>query len=1148
MTPRAKLGLSSFLPVVVFAPTGWLIGRLVGLTGAPLWIVRLGFVLLGAILAAVVYWFLKKKDEDELTPADAGTPAARIDAVIAEARRRVASAGAPRKASFGELPLVLTLGPPGSTKTTSIVRSGLEPELLAGEVLRGDAVPPTDGANVWYSNGTLIVEAGGVVSQDQDAWARLVSRVRPRRVGAALARGAQAPRAALVCVSCEALLAPDAQEALPRLARDLRARLVELSDALGIRLPVYVLFTKADRIPHFDDFVRHLTNEEARRAVGSILPVTEPVPAGAYADRQFARVNGAYELLVRSLALKRLKLLPRESDPDRATLAYEFPREVGKLRERAVAFLVELCRPSELRVSPFLRGYHFTGVRPVVVSDAAPAVPAAQGASPSSVDATMVFDALAAQRAAAPPPPSGGTRRIPQWVFLERLFREAILQDRVAQTVSAGGTGVMALRRGLLVAATAVAIVLCVGLTTSFVRNRGLRVATTAAIQDLSLEVSDPQRAASLSSLTRLDSLRQHASTLGSWEREGAPLSYRWGLYAGSSLHGAVRTAYFETFDQLLFRRTRTSLAQSLRSLPQQPDADSEYGETYDALKAYLITLRHPERSTASFLGPTLLGHWRGGDYVDEERSALARRQFEFFGEELAFGTPYPGLEADDAVVTRARSFLLEFGQADPFYRSLVSEASQANASVRLESTVLTGALELPGAFTRDGWSYVRGRLGDPESLLRTEEWVLGPGAPVPDASILVQQLDSTYRDDYSDQWEGLLASVSVVSFSNPGDAAGKLDRLAASDSPLLDLLLTASEHTASAAEDVVERFQPVYVLAPPDSAGEATVGEPVQRYLDAIAGVGNAMNAVAQADRGGQAGAVGGARAQIGNARQALRDATQGFARAPEAAPVARAIRELLTQPIDQSERLLGRLAVELPSREINQRGAAFCREFGRLVSGFPFTRDLGAPDATLQDVAAAFQPGSSALWSLYDESLQPLLDSRGDRYVARAGGPVTVVPEFVAFFDRAARISRMFYGSPGDDRPEVDFSFRPRFSERVQELTLMVDGATNRFTPISNQTLVLSWDGDPGEVRLLGRVDGVERTLLGPFSGSWALFRLFMAAEEWARDGSRYVVTWSLPVAGGPNLELEADVEAPAAVAGGELANLRCQGRIAR
>jgi type VI secretion system protein ImpL len=693
-----------------------------------------------------------------------------------------------------------------------------------------------------------------------------------------------------------------------------------------------------------------------------------------------------------------------------------------------------------------------------------------------------------------------------------------------------------------------IGVVLWVGLTTSFVRNRGLHATTTAAVRDLSLEVSDPQRTASLTSLNRLDSLRRHASTLGQWEREGAPLSYRWGLYSGAPLHSAVRAAYFETFDQLLFRRTRTSLAESLRSLPREPDEGSEYGEIYDALKAYLITLRHPERSTASFLGPTLVQHWRGGDYVDEERLAIARRQFEFFGEELAHGTPYPGLEADDAVVTRARSFLLEFGQADPFYRSLVSEASQTTESVRLESAVLTGALELRGAFTRDGWAYVRGRLGDPESLLRTEEWVLGPGAPVPDAAILVEQLDSTYRNDFSDRWEAFLASASVVPFSNPRDAAGKLDRLAASDSPLLELLLMASENTASAAEDVVERFQPVYVLAPPDSAGEATVGGPVQQYLDAIAGVGNAMNAVAQADRSGQAGAVGGARAQIGNARQALRDATQDFSRDPEAAAVARAIRALLSQPIDQSDRLLGRLAVELPSREINQRGAAFCREFGQLVSGFPFTRDLNASDATLQDVAAAFQPGSSALWSLYDESLQPLLDSRGDRYVARAGGPVTVAPEFVDFFDRAARVSRMFYRSPGDDRPEVDFSFRPRFSERVQELTLTVDGVTNQFSPVSNQTLVLSWDGDPGEVRLLGRVDGVERTLLGPFSGSWALFRLFMAADDWARDGSRYVVTWSLPIAGGANLDLEADVAAPAAFAAGDLARLRCQGRIAR
>jgi type VI secretion system protein ImpL len=700
----------------------------------------------------------------------------------------------------------------------------------------------------------------------------------------------------------------------------------------------------------------------------------------------------------------------------------------------------------------------------------------------------------------------------------------------------------------LLATGAVLGVLFCIGLTVSFARNWGLRGRTMVAIEELSSEVSDPQRAASVASLTRLDSLRHHAATLGEWERNGAPLSYRWGLYSGGPLHRAARAAYFDTFDQLLFQRTHTALEGTLRDLPAAPGADSDYGASYDALKAYLVVTRHPDRSTAAFLGPTLLTHWRGDDYIDDERLSIARRQFDFLGEELAYATPFPDLESDDAVVGRARDFLREFGQADPFYRSLVSEASDATEAVRFDTPLLTNTSELRGAFTKGGWAYVQERLGDPEGLFRTEDWVLGPGAPVPDADALVRQLDSTYQTDFATQWEGFLASVSVVPFASPRDAAGKLSRLSDSDSPLLELLLATSENTAAGSEVVLDRFQPVYVLTPPDSSGEATVGDAVQGYLDALNTVGGAMDAVAGADGSARAGAVSDARAQIATARQATRDATQDFSRDPEVAAVARALRRLLEEPIDRADGLLGRLAVEMPSREINQRGAAFCREFGQLVTGFPFSQDSNAPDANIGDVAAAFQPGSSALWSFYDESLQSLLASRGNRYVARPGADVTVTPAFESFFNRAAQVSRTFYRSEGGGRAQVDFSFRPRFSERVQEITLTVDGRSNTRTPVSNATLVLTWDGDPGEVRLLGRVDGVERTLLGPFSGTWALFRLFMAADSWSQEGSRYVVTWSIPVAGAADLRFQADVEAPASIANGDFTNLRCQSRVAR
>ena len=59
----------------------------------------------------------------------------------------------------------------------------------------------------------------------------------------------QAPRAVLVCYSCEALRQPGAREATVAAARELRGTLGTIAQSYGIRLPVYVLFTKSDDVP-----------------------------------------------------------------------------------------------------------------------------------------------------------------------------------------------------------------------------------------------------------------------------------------------------------------------------------------------------------------------------------------------------------------------------------------------------------------------------------------------------------------------------------------------------------------------------------------------------------------------------------------------------------------------------------------------------------------------------------------------------------------------------------------------------------------------------------------------------------------------------------------------------------------------------------
>src|SRR5690606_24508572 len=108
-------------------------------------------------------------------------------------------------------------------------------------------------------------------------------------------------------------------------------------------------FTRADRLPFFGDYVRTLSNEEASQVLGATIPMRSSL-GGVYAEEEARRLNTAFDQLFHSLADKRVHFLPRENDYTHVPGSYEFPREFRKLRTPLVRFLVDLCRPSQLRV------------------------------------------------------------------------------------------------------------------------------------------------------------------------------------------------------------------------------------------------------------------------------------------------------------------------------------------------------------------------------------------------------------------------------------------------------------------------------------------------------------------------------------------------------------------------------------------------------------------------------------------------------------------------------------------------------------------------------------------------------------------------------------------------------------------------------
>src|SRR5208337_4655356 len=328
--------------------------------------------------------------------------------------------------------------------------------------------------------------AGNMLAQPS-RWKRLVKLVQPGRVSSAMGKGQQAPRAAIVCFDCGNFLQPGASESTVSAARKLAVRLHEISQLLSINFPVYVLFTKLDRVSFFAEFARGLSEEEeASEVLGATLPVRSSA-VGVYAEEETKRLTKAFDELFYSLADKRLELLGRENEQDKLPGIYEFPRELRKLRTLLVQFLVDLARPSQLSVNPFLRGFYFSGVRPVIVGDIAPAAPQVQAAE-AGLDngATRIFSAGGGQSAPAAVSTRGaGSRRVPQWVFLTQLFNAVIVKDRVALAASGVSTRVNLLRRVALVLVALAGIVCAIGFLVSFIGNHSLESNVRIALHDV---------------------------------------------------------------------------------------------------------------------------------------------------------------------------------------------------------------------------------------------------------------------------------------------------------------------------------------------------------------------------------------------------------------------------------------------------------------------------------------------------------------------------------------------------------------------------------------------------------------------------------------------------------------------------------------
>ena len=1158
--------------LVFAALIAWFSAPWLNLQGSSVWVFRICiFILLALAVGAMLIWLRNRERNKPAAAARSGSSdipaegdaADDILSILREAEARIASSTQlPRGTRLSSLPAIFLLGGSASGKTCVTTQSGLEPELLSGQVYQEGSVAPTRLANLWFARKTIFIEMAGKTISNTNAWTRLLQRLSPNKFGSLFSGKPTAARAAVVCYDSEKLAKAASPEEITTDSRAIRARLEQISHDLGISFPVYVLFTHADRLPYFEDFFRNLSDAEITQALGVTLPPLPASATGVYAEQETKRLTSAFHNMFYSLADCRPGLLSRERNAEKLAGIYEFPRELQKRITLATQFLVDLCRPSHLRTCPFLRGFYFCGTRQMEAAIPLAGAAIASGTSIASMtsiapargftpDATSLMRAddfgktsVRNWHSATQSGSAVDAKKVTQWLFLSHIFSHVILQDRAALGASGSSSQANVLKRVLLATAAGLAAVWTLGIVISYFGNRGLEHRVRDAARAIASIRPQPLAAAPLEDLQNLEAARRELATLTQYRRGGAPLHLRWGLFTGNDLYLDFRALYFRRFHQLLLASVQSSLADSLRGLPAVASAKDDWQGPYESLKAHLMTTSHPEKSTRLFLPPVLVNRWKGKYAVDEQREALARAQFDFYADELPIENPFSFPE-DAFVVAPARRFLNSYATGPQLvYQKMLAKTNQSVSPFNFAQKyvdareAVSDSKIVDGAFTGAGWKVMTDAIAHPENYAGGDEWVLGAAVGGRTfQNVSPADVRALYEADYKKQWRDFLAAASVRRAAGQQEQSRVLEKLSGNRSPLLALLCEVSQNTSEASPEIAAAFQPVQEVVAakpaPQSCREQFKQPSNDPYTNALLAVKSCLDQYLMTPQSGV----------TPDPRPAK--LTECNSLSLQAGTAARQIVKT-NDPAGRVDTttialLLAPTAPAPPPPPPGLKGVPeFCASLSSLSGKFPF--DPNSPrDATLAEVIGFFQPATGAL-SQFLALNKDVLVLQGQQYVQvlRVSNRASLAP----LVNQAASIQNTLYPDKSAQL-KVQLNLKAKVPEPETEETVSIDGTELRLAPGPAKGQAFTWSGSPA-----GAVFTLSGKTPGQYSGTWGVFRLFYQFT-WTRTSNGFHLEWPVQGLGGQitqykgkNEVVEFELETPGVplFQRGQLSTLRC------
>ncbi len=930
------------------------------------------------------------------------------------------------------LPWYLIAGTPRAGKSSLVLGSNLNFQTLPGQrQSEQKTVRPTPNID-WRvtSDGVFVDTAGRYQTEgiDADEWSAVLETVRKYRPNRPL-------DGFLLVADAEKILNSDERE-IEEMAKVLRARLDEAVQRLKVRFPVYLVFTHADSIEGFRDSFSASKNEGKTLVWGSTIPLEKSENAQALFD-------GEFEILHTSLMKRRLARLSAPFPPVRQLRIFNFPLHFGAARKKFGTFVNMLFRPNPFSENPFLRGFYFT------------AAPAGKQASNSN-------------------PAANG-------YFSERMFRDVVLRDKdLVRTFQAQRQRppifgwAMTFLGALLVFALLVASGVSLAANKSLLDDaqaRGQKVITIAAA-DAGKNVLEKKPDDVRRELTAADELRSLLVTLDDYERNGAPLYMRFGMYSGNRVYKQHLLPIYmgmieQRFKAPTIRRVEAELrkfaaGQSVANPSALTDAEEQnLGKNYDLLKAYLmLSGKYKANAEASHISNTLKDYWVSEAKLPGDLNLTAQQQLEFWAKQVDRDDDayrFPRISTDDKLVADVRGKLQAFPAVYRYYKRKVTEISkQVDDSVGktsadailtrsgADASFIEGTYVVPSAYTKPGYALMKTAIAEADQKLSEDDWVMGESgkggvAQATDAS----KIEERYFRDYADHWRNFVKGIEIRQYKNREEAASALQAFASANSPIKILMIEIVKNTNLSAKTepsgwwewlksfiesktstdtggntpVEKEFRPLFSFV---GTKEQADNAPIEKYQNEINNVYKALNAMSP-DQFREAPK------QIADNKDSMKlqqregnigDMTKGFAETPSGQEAA----SLLQKPLGRLRELFGADAKSQLAKAWTDQILPAAKE---IEKGYPF--EEGQAEADLTKLTAFLNPTDGKLSKFYDERLSKFFEESNGQLKVKDTSEVKFSDEFVAYLNSAFNLRKILYGTSATPKFEYEFNLRP-------------------------------------------------------------------------------------------------------------------------